>query len=345
MELESIDNPFSSMSPRVKNILLTAGLVIFSTFLAFGGLEIAIRVLKVGESTPWTDRPKRHYFSAQSRNTRDYKYSPQKPADTYRIVVVGDSFTFGYGNQFDDSFPKRLERILNLNAQTPKVEVVNLGNPGNAIQHNAISVKKALDLLAPDLVILEVTLNDPELTPYDKDGNRIKLVNNEKPSGLAAYSKIIQFIKTRLANSRSHREYLEYFLGLFKNKDTLDNFETGMRQIAEACKTAKVPLVSVVFPLLSYPLDENYPFNEPHKVTHTVLEKNSIPYLDLLNSYRGIPSIRLTADPSIDPHPNEIAHRIAANELYEWLKKTKLLPPSSIVLFSSTHRTNVNWFK
>jgi lysophospholipase L1-like esterase len=333
------------MSSRLKNILLTSSLVLFSTLFAIGGLEIAIRMLHLGESKPWTDRPRRHYFSAQSKNTRDYKYSVEKPAETFRIVVVGDSFTFAYGNQFDDSFSKRLERILNLNAQTPKVEVINLGNPGNAIQHNAISVKKALELLHPDLVVLEVTLNDPELTPYDKEGNRIKLVNNEKPSGLAAHSKIIQFVKTRLANSKSHREYLEYFLGLFKNKDTLTNFETGMSQIAQACKTANVPLVSVVFPLLSYPLDDGYPFNEPHQVAHRVLEQNAIPYIDLLKSYRGIPSIRLTADPVRDPHPNEIAHRIAANDLYEWLKKGKYLPPASIVKYSTTRRTNVKWFK
>ena len=111
---------------------------------------------------------------------------------------------------------------------------------------------------------------------------------------------------------------MEYFIGLFKNQDTLNNFETGMHQIAEACKSAKVPLVSVVFPLLTYSLDDTYPFNEPHQVTHKTLEKNSIPYLDLLNSYRGIPSIRLTSDPVLDPHPNEIAHRIAANATEPW---------------------------
>jgi len=333
------------MSPRFKNTLLSLALLLFSSTVVFVGVEAAIRILNIGQSKPWTDRPKRHYFSAQSRNTRDYKYSVEKPKDTYRIVVVGDSFTFGYGNQFDDSFPKRLERILNLNAQTPKVEVINLGNPGNAIQHNAISVKKALSLLSPNLVILEVTLNDPELTPYGKDGKRVKLRNGQTPTGLAAYSKIIQFVQTRLENSRSHKQYLEYFLSLFKNKDSLENFETGMRQISQACKAANVPLVSVVFPLLSYPLDESYPFKEPHLVVHKVLESNSIPYTDLLSTYRGIPSIRLTADPVRDPHPNEIAHRIAANELYAWLKKRKLLPESSIVTFSSNRRTSVKWFK
>jgi lysophospholipase L1-like esterase len=333
------------MSTRPKNILITSCLVLFSTLLALGGLELAIRLLHIGEAKPWTDRPKRHYFSSQSRNTRDFKYQVQKPADTFRIVVVGDSFTFGYGNHFDDSFPKRLERILNLNGQSPKVEVINLGNPGNAIQHNVISVKKALSLLSPDLVILEVTLNDPELTPFGKDGNKVRLVNNEKPTGLAAHSKILQLVKSRITNSKSHKDYLNYFQGLFKEQATLVNFQTGVRQIAEACKAAKVPLVSTVFPLFSYPLDSEYPFKEAHMVIHTELEANAVPYLDLFNAYKGIPSIRLTADPVRDPHPNEIAHRIAADEMYEWMKRKKILPRAAIVKLSSTRRTAVRWFK
>lgn len=333
------------MLNSIKNSLASVILLLLSTIIGLLCIEVAIRILHPGESKPWTDRPRRHYFSEQSKNTRDYKYQAEKPSNTYRIVVVGDSFAFGYGNQFDDSFPKRLERILNLNGQVPKVEVINFGNPGNSIQHNAVAVKKALAHLNPDLIVLQITLNDPEITPYGKDGNRVRLNNSKKPTGLTAYSKALQFITSRLTNSKSHRDYLEYFLGLFKNKDTLDNFEGGVKQIADACKASKVPLVSLVFPLLSYPLDDSYPFKEPHQIIHKVLEENAVPYLDLLKAYNGIPSIRLTADPVRDPHPNEIAHRIAANELYEWLKREKYLPPSTIVKFTSNRRTNVRWFK
>src|SRR5262245_29159034 len=51
---------------------------------------------------------------------RDYEFAEEKPPGTYRIVVVGDSVTFGPGVGLDETFAKRLERKLAADAPLNK---------------------------------------------------------------------------------------------------------------------------------------------------------------------------------------------------------------------------------
>ena len=44
---------------------------------------------------------------------RDRTYPPKAAPGTYRLMVVGDSVTFGYGVPLDKTYHKRLEDLLN----------------------------------------------------------------------------------------------------------------------------------------------------------------------------------------------------------------------------------------
>jgi hypothetical protein len=47
--------------------------------------------------------------------------------------------------------------------------------------------------------------------------------------------------------------------------------------------------------------------------------------------YKGIPLERLQVIPGVDRHPNEIAHRMAAEKIYLWMEDQKLLPEIAII--------------
>ena len=326
----------------MKSILRAIIAPLFGIVIALGVAEVGFRlvILPGMGKKPWSDRPKIHFFPESSKSNRDYYYSPKKPQNTYRIVIVGDSFTYGFGNLFDDSFSKRLERVLNLNLNQPRVEVINLGTPGFSTRMEVQTVKKVVADYSPDLLILQITLNDPEIRPFNpgRESMRDRMGSLVVKGGVFDYWKSAAWIAARLKNARSYREYKEYFQNLFKDEETLQNFRVGLREIADTCSTAKVPLVGMVFPLLTFPLDDSYPFFEAHSVTHTLLDQLQVPWVDLFESFRGLPPERLQAEPGADPHPNEIAHRIAAEALYTWLVGKQLVPKEAIPRYSAPTR-------
>jgi len=65
-----------------------------------------------------------------SQGIRNKEVTLPKPANTYRILALGDSFTFGEGVNQDEAWPQMLEKELNGLEKEKKIEVVNAGKPG-----------------------------------------------------------------------------------------------------------------------------------------------------------------------------------------------------------------------
>ncbi len=93
-------------------------------------------------------------FQTNSRGLRDKEYKLNKPDGVKRIVVLGDSFTWGFGVNDDIIYTERLESIL------PNTEVINLGV-------TAYNLRKEINYLRyegikyhPDIVIVGFCLND-----------------------------------------------------------------------------------------------------------------------------------------------------------------------------------------
>jgi hypothetical protein len=86
-----------------------------------------------------------------------------------------------------------------------------------------------------------------------------------------------------------------------------------------------VPLVVAIFPLFGNPLDERYPFADLHARVGEAAAAAGARVVDLLPAYRGLRWEILVADGAADEHPNEVAHRIAAQTLLRALDE--VLPP------------------
>jgi len=84
--------------------------------------------------------------------------SPKKAKPKYRIMALGDSFTYGWGVEIEESWPRVLEKVLN--EQGMKVEVDNLGKPGAGPKEYAEIAEKAIPVLKPDLVIVGMLQGD-----------------------------------------------------------------------------------------------------------------------------------------------------------------------------------------
>jgi len=82
---------------------------------------------------------------------------PEKRADTYRVMVVGDSLTYGYGLPEEDRFSSLLNDEM---GRDFRIEFINLGVPGHQSEDILRVIRKYLPILQPDLVLYAICLND-----------------------------------------------------------------------------------------------------------------------------------------------------------------------------------------
>ncbi|MCP3918676.1 MAG: hypothetical protein GY711_24280 [bacterium] len=90
------------------------------------------------------------------RRPIDTPFPPRDPS-RFRIMVVGDSLTYGIGVDQDWTYSAQLQRALE---DDYHVEVLNLGIPGNQSEETAEIVEQFLPQLEPDVVVYGVCLND-----------------------------------------------------------------------------------------------------------------------------------------------------------------------------------------
>lgn len=123
-------------------------------------------VSNTGEYFTWID--------VNSTGWRDSEHTLEKSENTYRILIIGDSFVENFQVPLEETFFKRLEENLNQKLADRRTEIVaiGLGDSGTAQQY---LILKTLGLAyRPDLIIQffftgnDVKNNSPELmaNPY-----------------------------------------------------------------------------------------------------------------------------------------------------------------------------------
>jgi hypothetical protein len=96
------------------------------------------------------------------RDPRDYELA--KRPGTFRILVLGDSVTFGHGAVFETTYPYLLERRLKSWNPSIDWQVWNLGVPGYNTRQELRYLQEVGPSFQPDLVIVG-------FFPNDFDGN------------------------------------------------------------------------------------------------------------------------------------------------------------------------------
>lgn len=92
------------------------------------------------------------------RDERDYPL--EKSPNTFRILVIGDSVTFGHGTRSDTTYPVLLERRLREWKPEVDWQVWNLGVPGYATSQELAYLNRVGERYQPDLVIVGFYPND-----------------------------------------------------------------------------------------------------------------------------------------------------------------------------------------
>lgn len=283
---------------------------------------------------------------------RDSDYTLAKPDDVTRIMVLGDSVTFGYGVQLEDMFQKVLERQLNRQGTKPW-QVISMGGAGATTYFQKNAIKDNVPIYKPDVVILAFNLND--ILPAIFDTTDTRSVDSRW-----SLSRAILGARKTLDGAFRSQSHL-YFLIRERMKGVLRRFaiasptmapvaafdiqsEYGIaawRQTREVLLdiAAHLEKEHVGFLLAILPVEmqvsrqiadiyrNEYGFGfkdslvegEPQKMIKTFAEQHGIAYVDLLPAFQKRPEekkfFRIYGK-SIDwNHPNPVGHRIIAEEI------------------------------
>lgn len=121
---------------------------------------------------------------------RERNFESPKPKDTFRIMVLGDSFTWGVGIQEDERYTNVLEKMLNERFLHQKFEVLNFSVLGFCTVEEARLLIAMKDIVKPDLIIIGFCINDPKPGPESSSPER-KNFEKKLEKKLSPFSKLM----------------------------------------------------------------------------------------------------------------------------------------------------------
>jgi len=248
---------------------------------------------------------------------RDYNYDVKKPSSTYRIMMLGDSITLGWGVNSSDTFSKRIERKINNISNGKKFEVINTGIGGYNTKMEVELLKQKGLKYNPDLIILNYYINDPEL-PRKPSITFYYLQKN-----LYTYAFFWDKFSNLLLRLKNE-SYLNYYSQLYGN--SYEGRQVMLQSIGELAKIAhekNIKLLIVVYP--EFHNFKNYEFDYATNLVRNASASNSAYFLDLLPYFKKVnpESVWVSYE---DAHPNALGHSIAADAITEYLIEKNIVP-------------------
>lgn len=92
-------------------------------------------------------------INTNKQGLRDEDISIEKPSETFRILVIGDSYTFGWGLNRSQRYTEVLEQRLN-NSYDANIQVVNMGRTDAGMRDYYLTLKDKGIEYDPDLVVV-----------------------------------------------------------------------------------------------------------------------------------------------------------------------------------------------
>jgi lysophospholipase L1-like esterase len=279
----------------------------------------------------------------------DHEATEHKPADTFRVLLFGDSYTAGDGVSNADRYGDLIEKRL------PNVEILNFALPGSGTDQQYLIYNELAGSLDHDLLVIavlvenirrvtaryrqyhSVTEGEDKLMakPYFtiEDNGSLQLHNVPVPK------EPVQFD----ALPAEEREHVDRGGGMYGLRRVVDALGPGVKQFAQTVTRyqplpayqdanspgwrlmraillkwvaqSKVPVIVVTIPLYQYVEETSDP--TPYQKRFTELAKESdITLHDTLPDFHKVPdSERRGLRFKTDVHPTRAAHQLMAQSI------------------------------
>lgn len=252
-----------------------------------------------------------------SAGYRDYEPTPDDPANPLtRVAIVGDSFAMGHGiNNIDDTFGQMLERRL------------GAGYDVNMIAESGLDSDVELSRvenypLLPDVVILSYYLNDIDYLMSLSPDRHFAFIQDPFLGSVVLnfflpnyiYYNLLQFTSsTRVAG------FAYDLIAAHMDDNLWATQQTQLQRFVDWMKAHNIRLIVLLWPQIAQ-IKESIPATQR---VRNYFESQGVQVVDMTDVLINQNPAEMTLN-RFDAHPSIVAHRLAADELYEAL----LNPPA-----------------
>lgn len=253
---------------------------------------------------------------------RDSEHQLKNPDNTYRILVLGDSYVYGQMVPSEKFFTRQLENLLNKHFDQ-NIEVISMGLMGwntveqlEALQTHGLKFK-------PDLVIIGFVLNDLQIK---NNPNKLEAQDPEKPilpfkkldSHLDKKSYFYSFTKYQYNRVLEKYDFkVSYDLWqrrLYQNNRAINQFTQAIIDINSLSQSIGA---QVLFADLNLLLPES-DWRQEKTLVLNLVDNLGLSILDLGSFLSDYSHQEITISKS-DGHPNILGHQIYAQALADYI--------------------------
>jgi GDSL-like Lipase/Acylhydrolase family len=239
-----------------------------------------------------------------------------------RIAFLGDSFCWGLGVRKEDIFATQIEQWLERRRPLGRrYEVYNFCLPGYSTAEEAALDFYVVRHFRPDVLVIWYHLNDVNAAGQnyiDREARRY-IKHRADPEKPRSRWRLLGLVREAIYRRVAHRSFVESFERAYQpGHPGLESVEDALDRIQSIEQEAGVPCFLAIFPWLYRLEAESYPFKRIHSVVASRAAAEGFGVLDLFPVFEGKRDRELWVHP-LDPHPNEIAHAVAARAMSEFL--------------------------
>lgn len=263
---------------------------------------------------------------------RDVEHSLEKKGNLTRIVIIGDSFTFGLGVEDTEKiFVRVLQKKLDEQYGVGKFEVIVLAEKGFTTTDELLVLHNTALDFNPDLIVLAFFLNDAEGAGSRIGFERLYFHHYMYPwivgGWLYEHSFLFYFFESRMKNvvrnlGLEEKSHLEYITHLYS--DSNPYFERHQQHLRYFIRLAHKKGSTVVVMSIPALMDfERYPYNFVARYIKNITESEGGYFLDLLPNYAIYDFEKLKVS-FTDGHLSELGHEATAEALRNFINKEVL---------------------
>jgi len=274
-------------------------------------------------------------YEHNSLGFRDIEHAFSKPKNTFRILGLGDSFTYGQGVSFQDSYLYKLEEKLNSrNGKSPQIEIIKAGFRGYFPEPERLVFEHYGIKFQPDLILVSFLPNDVIDTFFGIDAIRIGETGylltyqgrriEKLGVWLFRYSHVCRIVLPKLLSYVNNRavSWPDVYKPNGKHEESWKKIEYEYKKMIDLADNIKAKIVFVHIPQIG-------PWNDSASYPALRLskwcEEQGIDFIDTL------PSIKRASRDKVlywkgDRHCNSEGYKIIAETLYAKLIEKNLVP-------------------